>query len=78
MMDDAMNSEFEIDLEKALNSATLTEVEEYGYCHLEEIYINEVGNEIKIAVYELESKTYLLRYVDKKCVLFRDITALRR
>lgn len=60
-----------------MNSATLTEVENYGYCHLKEVYINEVGNEIEIAVYELESKTYLLRYVDKKCVQFRDITTLR-
>lgn len=72
-----MNSEFEMALEQALNSVTLTEVEEYGYCHLKEIYTNEVGNEIEIAVYELESKTYLLRYVDKKCVQFRDITALK-
>ena len=73
-----MNSEFEIALEEALNSATLTEVEEYGYCHLKEIYTNEIGNEIGIAVYELESKTYLLKYVDGKCISFRDITPLRK
>lgn len=61
-----------------MDSLILTDVEEYGYCHLQEIYTDEIGKEIEIAVYELESKTYLLRYVDKKCVLFRDITALRK
>lgn len=73
-----MNNKFEMALEQALNSVPLTEVEKYGYCHLQEIYTNEIGNEIEIAVYELDSKTFLLRYVDKECVLFRNITALKR
>ena len=73
-----MNEKFEQTLEEALNAVTLSEVEEYGYCHIEESYINEVGQVIKIVVYELDSKTYLIRYVDKECVQFKDITALKK
>lgn len=73
-----MSEKFEQVLEEALNAVTLSEVEEYGYCHIEESYINEVGQVIKIAVYELDSKTYLIRYVGKECVYFKDITALKK
>ena len=73
-----MNNEFEKVLERAIDSTKLSEVEKYGYCHLSESYSNDAGQVIKIEVYELESKTYLVRYVDSKCVLFNDITALQK
>ena len=73
-----MSKEFEKMLEKVLDSHTLSEVENYGYVHFEEIYTNGIGQKIKITVYELESKTYLIKYVDKECVRFSDITALKR
>lgn len=73
-----MNKNFQQVLADALNSVTLSEVEKIGYCHLNESYTNEVGQVIKIAVYELDSKTYLIRYVNSECVQFRDITALKK
>ena len=73
-----MSKEFEKILEEVLNSDTLSQVENYGYVHLKEIYTNEFGQKIKIAVYELNSKTYLIKYVDKECIRFSDITALKQ
>lgn len=74
-----MNENFNFDkvFEEVLNSATLSEVEEYGCCVFGEEYTNDIGQEIKILINELYGKTYLLRYVDKKCVQFRDITAFK-
>ena len=73
-----MNKNFEQVLEDALNATPLFDVEKFGYCHIEETYKNEVGQIIKIAVYELDSETYLIRYVNNECVLFRNITALKK
>jgi hypothetical protein len=67
---------FEEILNETLDAHTLTEVEKYGYAHFLEEFPTETGQTIKVAVYELEHKTYLIRYVDAKCVIFRDITAL--
>lgn len=61
---------------EVLNDNTLSEVEEYGYVMFGEEYTNEIGQKIKITIYELEGKTYLIRYVDENCVQFRDITPL--
>lgn len=61
-----------------LNAVTLDEIKEYGYGVFQEIYTNEVGQEIKIEIYELNYKTYLTRFVDGKCVQFIDITTKRQ
>lgn len=61
---------------KALDVDALAEVEEYGYVHFLEYFPTETGQTIKVAVYEYDHKTYLVRYVDAECLTFRDITAL--
>lgn len=71
------NDEFKNCLEAALNSATLSEVERDGYCHLEEEYMNESGQKVEAAVYELNSKIYIIKYVDKECVQFKEINLVR-
>lgn len=67
---------FEEVLNMALDADTLTEVEEYGYVHFLDYFPTETGQTVKIAVYEYNHKTYLIKYVDTECVIFRDITAL--
>jgi len=69
------NDKFEDVLEEASKSATLSEVEEYGFPMFGEDYVNENGQKIKIQVYELKGKTFVIRYVDGECIEFRDITA---
>jgi hypothetical protein len=69
-----MNDKYSKVIDQIINIDTLTDVENYGYCHLSEVYTNDIGQEIKIEVYELDSRTYLIRYVDDECVEFRDIT----
>lgn len=63
---------------KELDTKFLDEVKEYGYCHISESYSNETEQLIRIEVYEYDCKTYLIRYVDKECVMFKDITAIKR
>ena len=67
---------FEEILKEALEADTLTEVEEYGYVHFLDYFPTETGQTVKVAVYEYNHKTYLIKYVDAECVIFRDITAL--
>ena len=69
-----MGSNFEESLQSALNAKTIDEVENYGYCQLQEDYINDGGQTINIKIYELEGRVYFLRYVDNTCVRFGDIT----
>ena len=68
-----MNEKFEKILEEVSNSPILSEVEEYGYRHFDESYINDIGDEIKIIINELNGKIYLLRYVNEKCVMFKEL-----
>lgn len=70
-----MNDKYAKVLDPNLNIEILTDVKNYGYCHLSESYLNDIEQAIKIEVYELDSRTYLIRYVDDECVEFRDITA---
>jgi len=70
-------NKFEKVLEEALNSKTIDEVERYGYCHFQEDYKNEIDQVINIKVYELDYKTYIIKYVDNKCVRFSDITVIQ-
>lgn len=64
---------------RELNGVTIEDLREYGYCHfLEEFYLDEVKTTIKIEVYELDGKTYLLRCVNNECLTFRDITAINK
>lgn len=63
---------------RELNGVKIEDLREYGYCLLEEIYHNEIEEEIKIEIYELDCKTYLVRCVDNKCVMFRDITTTNK
>ena len=60
---------------RELNGVKIEDLREYGYCLLEEIYHNEIEEEIKVEIYELDCKTYLIRCIDDRCVMFRDITA---
>lgn len=69
---------FEKVLDEAINSTMVEDIKNYGYCHFSESYTNEAGQVVKIEVYELDCKTFLIRYLDEKCVLFRDITALKK
>ena len=60
------------------NSSLIAEIEEYGYCQFSETYTEKIGlakQETRVAVYELNGKTYLLKYVNGKNVVFHDITA---
>lgn len=70
-----MNEEFAIALQEALESPILTEVERYGYCHYYDEFDND-GFKIKISIYELDGKTYIIKYVNDECTMFRDITPL--
>ncbi len=72
------NFDFENALMEALSGATLSEVEDYGYCLFGETYKTDMGQEIKLVINELDGKTYLLKYVDGACVQFKDITALKK
>lgn len=56
-----------------IDGVSLETVLEFGYCHWEEDY--EDNRRIRVSIYELDSKTYLIRRVDEECVVFRDITA---
>ena len=60
---------------RELNGVIIEDLREYGYCFLEEIYHNEIGEEIKVEIYELECKTYFIKSVDDRCVMFIDITS---
>ena len=61
-------------LDRALESDTLREVTEYGYCSFQEAYNNECGQRISINLYEYHGKMYVVRYVDGECVAFYDVT----
>lgn len=71
-----MNEEFAIALQQAIDSTILTQVEEYGYCHYYDEFTRNYGFKITIAIYELEGKTYFVKYVDDVCTMFKDITPL--
>lgn len=60
-------------LTEVINEPFLSEVEKYGYCHHEdEFRVN--GVIVRLGVYELDNKTYIIKYVGDECVIFRDIT----
>ena len=71
-----MNDSFAVALQKALDATTLTEVKKYGYCHYCDEFTTNYGYRIKISVYELDGKTYIIKYVDSECTMFKDITPL--
>lgn len=72
------NPNYEAKPKTSLNGVTLAELHEYGYCHYEDELHLESGAKITVSVYELDNKTYLIKYVDDECVMLRDITATRR
>ena len=68
-----IKSSFEIAKKKMEElGVNLKDLEEYGDKLLEEIYC-DLGSKIKIEMYELNSKIYYVRYVDNKCVEFRNV-----
>ncbi len=68
-----IKSSFEIAKKKMEElGVNLKDLEEYGDKLLEEIY-DVLGSEVKIEMYELNSKIYYVRYVDNKCVEFRKV-----
>ena len=70
---------FEIAKENMTKSGvTIEDLREYGYCFLQEVYHNEIDQKIEIEIYELDCKTYLIRCVDDRCVMFCDITATKK
>lgn len=72
------NPNYEAKPKTSLNGVTLAELHEYGYCHYEEKFAFESEAQITVGVYELDNKTYLIRYVNDECVIFIDITARPR
>lgn len=74
-----MNEKWPInfDVTNQANQALISIIKEYGWLHYEEVFDN-FGVQIKILIYEYESKTYLIRYYGDMCVMFRDITAKPR
>ncbi len=62
---------------RAINGVTIEDLRQYGYCFLDEMFYNEIKEKITIEIYELDCKTYLIRCVNDRCVIFRDITATK-
>lgn len=59
------------------SQALVNEIEENGFCLFSEAYTERVGlakQETKICVYELEGKTYILKYLNDKNVSCKDVT----
>ena len=69
---------FEKVLDEAINSTMAEDIKNYGYCHFSESYINEAGQNVKIEIYELDCKTFLIKYLDEKCIQLKNITALKK
>ena len=69
-----MSKEFEKALEEALNSPTLTEVEQDGELLVLDDYKNRAGTKIIIKIYRYKSHYYYIRYVNGECGVFRDLT----
>lgn len=68
-----IKSSFEIAKKKMEElGVNLKDLEEYGDKLLEEIY-DVLASEVKIEMYEHNSKIYYVRYVDNKCVEFRKV-----
>lgn len=68
------NKNFEELLEEVLNSDTLTEVEKLGHCLHTESYHNDAGQCVSVSIKKFNSKIYLIRYIDKKCVCFSKLS----
>lgn len=60
-----------------INGVTIEEIREFGYCFFDEDFYNKIEEKITVEIYELEGKTYLIRSVDGRCVMFEDITATK-
>lgn len=59
---------------RELNGVTTEQLKEFGYLNYQEIVYNRDTQEIKIEIYTLDHKTYLLKFVDGECMQFIDIT----
>jgi hypothetical protein len=65
-------------LEEILNADTIPDIVNYGKCIRKKDFVDEVGNEVEVAMYEYNSKTYISQYVNGECVMFDDIKNVSR
>ena len=60
-----------------INGKTIEDIRLYGYCFFNKDFYNKIEEKITVEIYEFEGKTYLIRSVDDKCVMFEDLTAIK-
>lgn len=65
-------------LDEILNEPTIPDIVNHGKCIRKKNYSDENGNEIEVAVYEYNGKTYVSQYINGQCVIFDDIKNVRK
>lgn len=60
-------------LDEILGADTIPDIVNHGKCIRKKNYTDENGNEIEVAVYEYNSKTYASQHINGQCVMFDDI-----
>lgn len=69
---------FEELLDEILDADTIPDIVNYGKCIRHKKYTDENGNEVEVAVYEYNGKTYVSQYINGQCVMFDDIKNIQR
>ena len=64
-------------LEEIDNAPTIYDIVNNGKCIRKKNWTDENGDEIEVASYEYNGKTYVSQHINGQCVMFDDIKNIR-